>query len=193
MKKTPVTILFALLFSCGTPTESVQDNQKNQSSTPGIITEFLDTPGLSKIEIRNASDQLVSSGYRLNGKKESSWIEFSPASGMIKSSSSTKSFRGAQTKVMASKWPASPASLAPSSIERNGKDVSQFEVVATDAVVEVPAGTFEKCLAVLETSPSGGVLTHFWAPNVGKVAVKSNDEFVLKLVSFDPGRRANGD
>ena len=81
----------------------------------------------------------------------------------------------------------------PSSIERNGKDVSQFEVVATDAVVVVPAGTFEKCLAVLETSPSGGVLTHFWAPNVGKVAVKSNEEFVLKLVSFDPGRRANGD
>ena len=81
----------------------------------------------------------------------------------------------------------------PSSIERNGKDGSQFEVVATDAVVEVPAGKFEKCLAVLETSPSGGVLTHFWAPNVGKVAVKSNEEFVLKLVSFDPGRRANGD
>lgn len=81
----------------------------------------------------------------------------------------------------------------PSSIERNGKDVSQFEVVATDATVEVPAGTFEKCLAVLETSQSGGVLTHYWAPNVGKVAVKSNDDFVLKLVSFDPGRRSNGD
>lgn len=81
----------------------------------------------------------------------------------------------------------------PSSIERNGKDASQFEVVATDATVEVPAGTFEKCLAVLETSPSGAVLTHFWAPNVGKVAVKSNDEFVLKLVTHDPGRRAGGD
>ena len=81
----------------------------------------------------------------------------------------------------------------PSSIERNGKDASQYEVVATDATVEVPAGTFEKCLAVLETSPSGGLLTHYWAPNVGKVAVKSNDDFVLKLVSFDPGRRANGD
>lgn len=81
----------------------------------------------------------------------------------------------------------------PSSLERNGKDASQFEVVAIDATVQVPAGTFEKCLAVLETSPSGNILTHFWAPNVGKVAVKSNDEFVLKLVQFDPGRRANGD
>ncbi len=81
----------------------------------------------------------------------------------------------------------------PSSIERNGKDLSQFEVVATDATVEVPAGTFEKCLAVIETSPSGGVLTHYWAPNVGKVAVKSNDDFLLKLVSFDPGRRLNGE
>ncbi len=81
----------------------------------------------------------------------------------------------------------------PSSIERNGKDASQFEVVATDATVEVPAGTFEKCLAVLETSPSGGVLTHFWAPSVGKVAVKSNEDFVLKLVSFDSGRRPSSE
>ena len=83
--------------------------------------------------------------------------------------------------------------VGPSSLERNGKDASQFEVVATDATVQVPAGTFEKCLAVLETSPSGTMLTHFWAPNVGKVAVKNNDDFVLKLVQFDPGRRANGD
>jgi hypothetical protein len=80
----------------------------------------------------------------------------------------------------------------PSSIERNGKDVSQFEVIATDATVEVPAGTFEKCLAVLETSQSGGVLTHYWAPNVGKVAVKSNDDFLLKLVAFVPGKRGGG-
>lgn len=81
----------------------------------------------------------------------------------------------------------------PSSLERNGKDLSQFEVVATDATVQVPAGTFEKCLAVIETSPSGAMLTHYWAPNVGKVAVKSNDDFLLKLVSFVAGRRANGD
>lgn len=87
---------------------------------------------------------------------------------------------------LGSSWP------GPSSIERNGKDASQYEVVATDATVEVPAGTFEKCLAVLETSPSGGVLTHFWAPNVGKVAVKNGDEFVLKLVAFDPGKRPHG-
>ena len=79
----------------------------------------------------------------------------------------------------------------PSSFERNGKDGSKFEVVATDVTVEVPAGTFEKCLAVLETSPSGGVLTHFWAPNVGKVAVKSNEDYLLKLVSFDSGRRGS--
>ena len=93
-----------------------------------------------------------------------------------------------------------PASLhvgsqwaGPSSLERNGKDGSQFEVMAIDATVEVPAGVFERCLAVLETSQAGPVLTHFWAPNVGKVAVKSNDDFVLKLVQFDPGRRPSGD
>ncbi len=94
-----------------------------------------------------------------------------------------------------------PASLqvgtrwaGPSSVERYGKDASQFEVVATDATAEVPAGTYEKCLAVLETGAEGGnVLTHFWAPNVGKVGVKSNDDWVLKLVKYEAGRRVNGD
>lgn len=82
----------------------------------------------------------------------------------------------------------------PASVERNGKDSSQYEVVATDATAEVPAGTYEKCLAVLETSSAAGtVLTHFWAPNVGKVGVKSNEDWVLKLVKYEAGRRLNGD
>ena len=82
----------------------------------------------------------------------------------------------------------------PASMERNGKDNSQYEVVAIDATAEVPAGTYEKCVAVLETSSAGGnVLTHFWAPNVGKVGVKSNDDWVLKLTKYEAGRRLNGD
>jgi hypothetical protein len=83
--------------------------------------------------------------------------------------------------------------VGPASLERGAKDSSQFEVVAIDATAEVPAGTYEKCLAVLETSAGGGVLTHFWAPNVGKVGVKSNDDWVLKLVKYEAGRRLNGD
>ena len=82
----------------------------------------------------------------------------------------------------------------PASVERNAKDSSQYEVVAIDATAEVPAGTYEKCLAVLETSAGGGgVLTHFWAPNVGKVGVKNNEDWVLKLVKYEAGRRLNGD
>jgi hypothetical protein len=84
--------------------------------------------------------------------------------------------------------------VGPSSIERGGKDNSQFEVVATDATAEVPSATYEKCLAVLETSSTDStVLTHFWAPNIGKVGVKSNDDWLLKLVRYESGRRVNGD
>jgi hypothetical protein len=80
----------------------------------------------------------------------------------------------------------------PSSVERSGKDESTFEVLAIDATVEGDQ-TYDHCLAVLETS-GGAPLTHFYAPNVGKVGVKGDgDEWVLKLVEYRPGRHVNGD
>jgi len=83
---------------------------------------------------------------------------------------------------------------APSSVERSGKDDSTYEVLATDATVEADQ-TYEKCLAVLETPANGGgQLTHFYAPNVGKVGVKGDgDAWVLKLLEYRPGRHVNGD
>lgn len=102
--------------------------------------------------------------------------------------------RGAETVLLPAVLQVGTRWTGPSSIERNGKDNSDFEVVAIDATTEVPAGVYEKCLAVLETSSSGGaVLTHFWAPNVGKVGVKSNEDWVLKLTAYQPGSRVNGD
>lgn len=82
----------------------------------------------------------------------------------------------------------------PSSVERNAKDDSAYEVLATDAQVEGDQ-TYDHCLAVLETPVAGGApLTHFYAPNVGKVGVKGDgDEWVLKLVEYRPGRHVNGD
>lgn len=80
-----------------------------------------------------------------------------------------------------------------SSFERGGKDTSDFEVVALDAMVEGgPDGkVWEKCLAVLESSSgpsSDPPLTHYYALNVGKVAVRAADTWLLKLVEFRPGR-----
>lgn len=80
----------------------------------------------------------------------------------------------------------------PSSFERNGKDASDFEVLALDAQVEAGADgkAWDKCVAVLETSATGlgPALTHYYAVNVGKVAVREADAWLLKLVEFLPGR-----
>ncbi|MBX7116088.1 MAG: hypothetical protein K1X64_17290 [Myxococcaceae bacterium] len=80
----------------------------------------------------------------------------------------------------------------PSSFERNGNDASDFEVLALDAQVEAGADgkSWEPCVAVLETSAGGKgpPLTHYYAANVGKVAVREADTWLLKLVEFRPGR-----
>ena len=54
------------------------------SAQLGMVREYPDTPGLSKTEIRNASDRVVTTGYYLDGLKESSWVEYIPANGIMK-------------------------------------------------------------------------------------------------------------
>jgi hypothetical protein len=78
----------------------------------------------------------------------------------------------------------------PSSIERGGATPSTFEVIAMDAQVELANGnTKEGCVAVLETGPGGDrPITHFYAPNAGKVAVQGPDGWMLRLLEFRPGR-----
>jgi hypothetical protein len=80
---------------------------------------------------------------------------------------------------------------SPSSVERGGKDTSQFEVIATDATVEFEDGTtWVHCLTVLESGEaSGEALTHFWAPTVGKVGVQSGSTWLTRLLEFRPGSR----
>jgi hypothetical protein len=51
------------------------------------------------------------------------------------------------------------------------------EIVATDATVNTPAGTFQNCLHIRETSPlESGQSQKWFAPDVGLV---QDDEFVL--------------
>ncbi len=84
---------------------------------------------------------------------------------------------------------------APPSIERGGKGPSTFEVLALDATVELPNGKgAEQCLAVLETGPDGaGPYTHYYAPNLGKVAVRGPEDWVLRLVEFYSGQRGHSE
>lgn len=75
---------------------------------------------------------------------------------------------------------------APGSIERGGGPAAQYEVMALEATVELPNGTtVDHCLAVLETAPDGsGAWTHYYAPSLGKVAVRSPQGWLYRLVEF---------
>jgi hypothetical protein len=81
--------------------------------------------------------------------------------------------------------------VAPASLERGAADQSQFEVLALDAVVELPRGiTVDHCLTVLESALDGSSpFTHYYAPNVGKVAVRGPDDWLFLLTEFRPGQR----
>jgi hypothetical protein len=82
---------------------------------------------------------------------------------------------------------------APASIEKGSRDASQYEVVALDAQVDLPNGiVMDHCLAVLETALDGsGPFTHYYAPNIGKVAVRGPDDWLFRLVEFRSGARGH--
>jgi len=82
---------------------------------------------------------------------------------------------------------------APASLERGGKGPATWEVLALDASVELPRGiTVDHCLAVLETSSDGQPpFTHYFAPNMGKVAVRGPDDWVALLSEFRAGGRGH--
>ena len=88
--------------------------------------------------------------------------------------------------------------VAKPSIERGAGrpgDTSNFEVIALDALVETPNGmTVSNCLAVLETAQDGSAPhTHYYAPNMGKVAVRGPDDWLFVITEFRPGSRSHGE
>ncbi|HEY0881482.1 MAG TPA: hypothetical protein VGD87_08125 [Archangium sp.] len=84
---------------------------------------------------------------------------------------------------------------APASIERGGTTPSAYEVVALEAMVELPTGmTVEHCLAVLEMPEAGGdAYTHYYAPNIGKVAVQGPEGWLYRLVEFRSGAKGHAE
>ena len=82
------------------------------------------------------------------------------------------------------------------SIERGGYKPASFEVVALEAMVELPNGvTVEHCLAVLEMPAEGGdAYTHYYAPNIGKIAVQGPDGgWLYRLVEFRGGGKGHSE
>lgn len=81
------------------------------------------------------------------------------------------------------------------SIERGGTQPSTYEVVALEAQVELPNGMIvEHCLAVLEMPEDGGAaFTHYYAPNIGKVAVQGPEGWIYRLVEFRSGARGHSE
>jgi hypothetical protein len=60
------------------------------------------------------------------------------------------------------------------------------EIVKVDKTVKVPAGTFEDCIQILESSQlSAGTETKWYAPEVGVIKVKEKGE-ALVLVDITP-------
>lgn len=84
---------------------------------------------------------------------------------------------------------------APASIEKGTKETSQYEVLALDAQVDLPNGiVIDHCLAVLESGLDGSApYTHYYAPNLGKVGVRSPDDWLFRLVEFRPGSRGHSE
>lgn len=84
---------------------------------------------------------------------------------------------------------------APSSMERGAGLTSAWEVVALEALVELPTGiTVEHCLAVLESPVEGGAgITHYYAPNIGKVAAQGPEGWLYRLVEFKSGAKGHGE
>ena len=81
------------------------------------------------------------------------------------------------------------------SIERGGSKPSTYEVVALEAQVELPTGmTVDHCLAVLEMPDDGSpAFTHYYAPNIGKVAVQGPEGWVYRLVTFTAGGKGHSE
>jgi hypothetical protein len=80
------------------------------------------------------------------------------------------------------------------SIESLRRGTSRFEVVAIDAVVELPNGiTMSNCLAVLELAEGMLPLTHYYAPNVGKIGVMKTDMWLYRLTQFTSGKKGHAE
>ena len=84
MNSTKLLLLAALITACGNTISEKKDTEQVPLPPEGLIKAFDDTPGVAKAEIRDAKDRIITTGYYLNGKKESSWVEYFPHNGMIR-------------------------------------------------------------------------------------------------------------
>ncbi len=115
--------------------------------------------------------------------RDGTWLEKSPARG------DAEAVLLPAVMTRGTRW------VAAASLERGKSDQSQYEVLALDAQVELPTGlTVDHCLAVYESALDGtDAYTHYYAPNVGKVAVRGPDDWLFRLTDFHPGQRGHAE
>lgn len=115
--------------------------------------------------------------------KDGTWFEKSPARGDV------EAVLLPAVMTRGTRW------VTFASLERGKLEQSQYEVLALDAQVELPTGmTVDHCLAVYESALDGtDGYTHYYAPNVGKVAVRGPDDWLFRLTDFNPGQRGHAE
>ena len=69
-------LMVALLYSCSPSTPEQKTGDTSSVQVPESKSEPVDTIRLLKTEVKNVAGNIISTGYLMNGKKESSWIEF---------------------------------------------------------------------------------------------------------------------
>jgi antitoxin component YwqK of YwqJK toxin-antitoxin module len=79
-------------------TSTQEQSGQGTADQPGIVKQFSDMPDLATSEIRDAADQIITTGYYLNGLKENSWIDYEPATGIV--STVTNYMRGKKEGVL---------------------------------------------------------------------------------------------
>ena len=85
MRRIHFLVLIILLFGCGKETAPAEPTATlTPDETQGIQEELPGIPGFKKVEIRDAKERIITTGYLLNGKKESSWVEYYPNDKLFK-------------------------------------------------------------------------------------------------------------
>jgi hypothetical protein len=203
MLRCSVVFVFALMASPSSATEPSAARRSATATTEAtrlgaeyfiqkagsVWTYQLQSGGKGKVSIHSLVEWKASFSFSLGKKAGSGSWRIKDGQWLERSSSRDGGDAVVLPAVMTrgSRW------QAPASIEKGTREVSQYEVLALDAQVDLPNGAIvEHCLAVLETGLDGSApYTHYYAANIGKVGVRGPEDWLFRLIEFRPGSRTH--
>ncbi len=169
--------------------ESVRQAGQYLVSRAGAQWMLTGSRGRGRVSVTSSQDWKIGFNYAVAGRsgtgqwkvKDGAWVERS-------------TLRGPDDAVVL------PALIsrglqweAAASIERGGTVAARFEVISLDASLELAAAvngvqSIDHCVVVLETVVGDGLsYTHYFAPHLGKVAVRKPDGWLYRLTEFRAG------